>query len=88
MKKVVVLQWRLLEGAVAVNDFLSVINRGVSDTSVQIKKLFSTVIQCVCLLPLFMFFGDLIQKSGEDFSKQMFILGFKNKSQPNTKVNL
>lgn len=79
-KRVCDLQWRILHGAVAVNAFVSVINRNVSQECpfcYQRETVFHAFTLCLRLEPLFCMLKDVFGAFSEDFSTETFVLGFK-----------
>ena len=74
------LQWRILQGGVATNSFLSVLNPAVEDgcpfCGVR-ETLFHVFRDCPRLLPLFVLLRTLFSGCGQVFSQQVFILGFR-----------
>lgn len=90
-KKMADLQWRVLHSIVAVNSFLSIISPGHTDRCVfcgERETVFHCYSECTRLIPLFALLKSLFRAAGEEFSVQVFILGFKYRKAAESKCKL
>ncbi|KAK0155415.1 Transposon TX1 uncharacterized protein [Merluccius polli] len=90
-RKVADLQWRVLHGILAVNSFLSIIVPGHTDRCVfcgERETVFHCYTECARLTPLFTLLKSLFRAAGEEFSVQVFILGFKYRKAAESKCKL
>ncbi len=75
-----IIQWRVLNGAIAVNSFISVMNPEVSPECpfcLQRETIFHAFMYCFRLEPLFVKPKVLFCRLNEFFLIETFILGFK-----------
>ena len=89
--KVADLQWRVMHGILAVNSFLSIIAPGHTDRCVfcgERETVFHCYTECARLTPLFTLLKSLFRAAGEEFSVQVFILGFKYRKAAESKCQL
>ena len=85
------LHWRVLHGIIAVNAFVSVLNPGVSDKCLFCnlrENIFHRFVDFSRLIPLFQNLRSILSLFKEQFSKQLFILGFSYKKNKKTKGKL
>ncbi len=74
------LQWRILNGAVAVNAFISVLNPEVDSVCPfcsNRETIFHVFTNCCRLQPLFLAASNVFRSCNDTFSLETFILGFK-----------
>lgn len=85
------LQWRVLHGILAVNSFLSVLNRAIDDKCPfcdERENIFHCFYECHRLSALFLFLQTVFISFKESFNKQVFICGFRYTRQQKHKSQL
>ena len=85
------LQWRILHGVIAVNSFISVINKDVEDRCpfcTERETVFHCFSECHRLSALFLFLQRVFTAFTEVFTRGVFICGFKYTRQKKEKSQL